>query len=71
MAEAGDRLRTLLGDYANFLRERQLSLQKHQPYVVRWVREFLRFARQHGGYTFEKTLDLFLTEVAARVGVKP
>ena len=33
--------------------------------------EFLLFAQTHRGYTFEQTLDLFLAEVGARVGVKP
>ena len=63
MGEAGERLRSVLGKYANFLRARELALPKHQPYLVRWVREFLLFARQHGGYTFEQPLDLFLAEV--------
>jgi hypothetical protein len=35
------------------------------------VREFLLFAQTHRGYSFEQTLDLFLAEVGARVGVKP
>ena len=43
----------------------------HQPYLVRWVREFLLFARAHAGYSFEQTLDLFLAEVGGRVGTKP
>jgi len=71
MDEGDERLRAVLGDFANFLHERELALPKHQPYLVRWVREFLHFARQHGGYTFEQTLDLFLAEVGRRVGVKP
>ena len=71
MREGGQRLESVLGDFANFLRERKLALPKHQPYLVRWVREFLFFARQHGGYTFEQTLDLFLAEMGQRVGVKP
>ena len=50
MAEGGERLRSVLGKYAKSLRERELALPKHQPYLVRWVREFLLFARQHGGY---------------------
>jgi len=61
----------VLDGYAKFLRERQLVLPKHQPYLVRWVREFLLFARQDGGYTFEQTPDLFLAEVGGRVGEKP
>ena len=59
MAEGDQRLRTVLDEYANFLREKKLAVPKHQPYLVRWVREFLLFARQHGGYTFQQTLDLF------------
>jgi hypothetical protein len=38
---------------------------------VRWVAEFLRFARAHAGYSFEQTLDLFLAEVGGRAGTKP
>ena len=71
MAEGDERLRTVLDAYANFLCEKKLAVPKHQPYLVRWVREFLLFARQHGGYTFEQTLDLFLADVGRRVGVKP
>jgi hypothetical protein len=36
---------------------------------VRWVREFLLFAEGHSGYTFEKTLDPFLSDVGCRVSV--
>lgn len=71
MAEAAQRLRTVLDNYANFLRKKELALPKHQPYLVRWVRDFLFFARQHGGYTFEQTLDLFLAELGEQTGVKP
>ncbi|NBB94356.1 MAG: hypothetical protein GVY16_01265 [Planctomycetes bacterium] len=38
---------------------------------MRWVAEFLLFARAHAGYTFEQTLDLFLADVGGRVGTKP
>ncbi len=71
MTEGDQRLRTVLDEYANFLREKKLAVPKHQPCLVRWVREFLLFAQQHGGYTFEQTLDLFLADVGRRVGVKP
>ena len=57
--------------YAKFLRDRQLGPPKHRPYLVRWVRQFLLFARQHAGYTFEQMLERFLAEVGGRVGVKP
>ena len=66
-----DRLTEVLDAYANFLREKGLALPKHQPYLVRWVKDFLLFAKEHIGYTFEQTLDLFLAEVGGRVGTKP
>ena len=51
-------MREVLNGYAKFLQEKNLALDKHQPYLVRWVAEFLRFARAHSGYSFEHTLDL-------------
>ncbi len=38
---------------------------------MRWVGEFLLFARAHTGFSFEQTLDLFLAEVGKCVGTKP
>ena len=70
MADTGDRLQVVLEGYAEFLREKDLALRKHPPYLVRWVREFLHFARAHAGHTLEQTLDLLLAEVGGRVGVK-
>jgi len=63
MTGSHDRLTEVLDAYANFLREKGLALPKHQPYLVRWVKDFLLFAKEHVGYTFEQTLDLFLAEV--------
>lgn len=71
MAGFDERLTQILDGYANFVREKELALPKHQPYLVRWVKDFLLFAKEHGGYTFEQTLDLFLAEVGGRVGTKP
>jgi integron integrase len=71
MRDYGERLEQVLEAYASFLREKELALEKHQPYMVRWVKDFLLFAKEHGGYTFEQTLDLFLAEVGGRVGTKP
>jgi hypothetical protein len=65
-----EQLRKILEGYANFLREWELALSRHQPYLVHWVRSFLLFARDHGGYTFEQTLDLFLAEVWELEGVE-
>lgn len=54
-----------------FLTDKDLVPAKQRPYLVRWVQEFLLFAQEHGGYTFQQTLDLFLAEVGKRIGVKP
>ena len=59
----------VLEGYSHFLKERKLALPKHRPHLVRWVREFLTFAAEHPGYTFEQTLDLFLATLGERVGV--
>ncbi len=53
-----------------YLRTRELVLPRHQQHLVRWVRDFLLFAEEQGGYIFEQTLDLFLTAVGERVGIK-
>ena len=71
MPEPSQRLQAVLDGYAKFLHDKELAFPKHQPYLVRWVREFLGFAAGHAGYTFEQTLDLYLAEVGNRVGIKP
>ena len=57
--------------YVKFFQDKDLALDKHQSYLVRWVRDFLLFARAQSGYSFEQTLDLFLAEVGGRVGTTP
>jgi len=71
MSGADEKLQVVLEGYSNFLREKKLTLPKHQPHLVRWVREFLLFAGEHSDYTFEQTLDLFLTALSQRAGSKP
>ena len=71
MMSTDDRLQEVLDGYGGFLRDRSLAQPREQPYMVRWVREFLLFARGHGGYTFEQTLDLFLAALGGRVGIQP
>ena len=71
MSDPSERLRAVLDGYGRFLRTRHLAPAAQQPHLVRWVREFLLFAREHEGYTFEQTLDLFLADVGKRVGIKP
>ena len=40
MAQVGRSLKTVLEGFADFLREREFALTKHQPHLVQWVREF-------------------------------
>ncbi len=49
MGAGGERLQAVLEGYDRFLIDKDLSGQKERPYLVRWVREFLLFARAHGG----------------------
>ena len=71
MPMSGEHLQPVLDGYAHFLMEEDLALEKHQPHLVRWVREFLLFAQRHAGYTFERTPDLRLAQVGEPVTVKP
>ena len=70
MPMRGEKLQAVLRGYANFLREKDLAPAKHQPHLVRWMRQFLAFAQGHGGYTFEQTLEMFLAENGKRADVK-
>ena len=60
MPDSHGHLDSVLQGLANFLADKDLAPTEQRPYLVRWVREFLLFAQEHGGYTFEQTLDLFL-----------
>ena len=64
-------LERVLGGYAEFLRRRRLAAPRHQPHLVRWGRDFLSFAAEHRGYTFEQTLDLFLTAIGKWADIRP
>ena len=70
MAGHDGHFREVLDGYAKLLHDKNLALDRHQPYLVRWVADFLRVARAHAGYSFEQTLDLCLAEVGGRVGTK-
>ena len=61
----------MLEGYASFLRERMLAPLKHQPALSTVGAGFLLFAKQHPGYTFEQTLELFLAALGERLGIKP
>jgi len=69
-AEVGKAFESVLESYGSFLQERMLAPPKHQPHLARWVREFLLFAEEHRGCTFEQTLNLFLLALGERVGIQ-
>ena len=45
MRDADNQLHVILKEYDNFLRDKDLALPKHRPYLVRWVQQFVHFAR--------------------------
>ena len=47
------KLDKILDEYHKYLTLRKLAKAEHVPYLVRWVREFLHFARDKTGYKFE------------------
>ncbi len=51
-----NKLDRILDEYHKYLMQRRLVKELHAPYLVRWVREFLRFAKDKTGYKFE-TVD--------------
>lgn len=71
MEKVENNIRSVLDGYSNFLKRMELAPAKHQPYLVKWVREFLIFARKRHNYTFEQTLDGFLAVLGKRAGIKP
>jgi len=71
MEKTGSRLEARLAGYDNFLREKGLAKESHRPHLVRWVKEFLLFARDHPGHTFEQTSELFLAELGKRENLQP
>ncbi len=46
-------LEKVLAEYHKYLMLRKLAKAEHVPYLVRWVKEFLQFARDKTGHKFE------------------
>jgi len=51
-----NKLEQVLTEYHKYLTRRKLAKAEHVPYLVRWVREFLRFAKGKTGHMFD-TVD--------------
>lgn len=71
MSRVDEKLKAVLEGYSNFMRKRKLAPLKHQSHLVWWVRESLLFASEHSDETFKQPLDLFLTVLGERAGIKP
>ena len=55
MTKAAGALDAVLDGYSGFLKDRQSALPKHRPHLELWVREFLCYAHDYRGFTFEQT----------------
>lgn len=75
LPERDSRVRDVLEGYCQFLQDKNLATGKPQPYLVRCVAEFLRFALAYAGHSVERTLDLFLARarsgLSGRSAAKP
>ena len=58
MRDPGEGLRTVLDGYAKFLRDKELALPKHQPCLVRCMREFLSCAAHHSGHAIRVSVHM-------------
>ena len=54
-----NKLERLLAEYHKYLTRRKLAKETHAPYLVRWVKEFLRFAKGQTGRKFETVMEMF------------
>ena len=50
---------TVMAEYKAYLERRRLAKPKYIPFLVKWVRQFLAFAREHHGRTFDEVYALF------------
>ena len=48
-----NKLENILDEYHKYLILRKLAKTEHVPYLVRWVKELLQFARDKTGHKFE------------------
>jgi len=67
----GSRPKAALKGHAKFPRDRDLAPARQRPRPARRTREFLLFAQGRGGYSFEQTPEMFLTQIGRRGGIQP
>ena len=44
---------TVMAEYREYMQSRRLAKAKHIPFLVKWVRQFLAFAKEHNGKSFD------------------
>jgi hypothetical protein len=54
-----NKLEKVLAEYHKYLMLRKLVKKEHAPYLVRWVKEFLRFAKGKTAHKFETVIEMF------------
>jgi len=57
------KLDRILDEYHKYLLHRGLAKESHVPYLVRWVRQFLQFAKGHTDHKFETVIEMFRQHV--------
>ena len=63
------KLDKILDEYHKYLTLRKLAKAEHVPYLVRWVKEFLRFARDKTGHKFETVIEMFRQHLEQNPGI--
>ena len=54
-----NKLDKILDEYHKYLMFRKLCKAEHAPYLVRWAKQFLRFAKGKTGHKFETVIEMF------------
>ena len=50
---------TVMAEFRDFMQSRRLAKAKHIPFFVKWVRQFLAFAKTHRDKSFDEVYALF------------
>ena len=58
-----NKIDTVLADYETYLKRHRIAKPKHIPYLVKWVRRFLAFAKNHSGKSFDEVSMIFGAEL--------
>ncbi len=65
-----NKLEKVLDEYHKYLTRRKLAQEVQVPYLVQWVREFLRFAKDKTGHKFEAVIEMFRQHLEQNPGIK-